>query len=55
MESPQKSKEKKERFWEKPKSDKNKDRKKKAPSKKSKKSKSKVKMIIPSRGKSGKK
>ncbi|GEM_PF-4376391 len=46
---------KKETFWEEDESKKNKDQKKKTPSKKSKKTKSKVKLITPSRGKSGKK
>jgi hypothetical protein len=55
MDTTQKKREKKDRFWEKIKFNQNKDPKKKAPSKKNKKQKPKVKMVIPSRKKAEKK
>lgn len=51
METTRKRREKKEKYWEKTKSNKNKDQKKTTPAKKSKNTKPKVKLIIPSRGK----
>lgn len=55
MDTTQKRREKKEKFWKKTKVNKDKDQKKTTPAKKSKKAKPKVKLVIPSRGKAGKK
>ena len=55
MDTTQKRREKKDKFWKKPKVKKNKDQKKTTPAKQSKKDKPKVKLVIPSRGKAGKK
>ena len=55
MDTTQKRREKKEKFWKKPKVEKDKSQKKTTPAKKTKKVKSKVKRIIPSRSKAGKK
>ena len=55
MDTTKKRREKKAKFWKKTNADKNKNQEKTTLAKKSKKTKPKVKLVIPSRGKAGKK
>lgn len=55
MDTTQKRREKKAKFWKKPKVNKNKEKEKAPRAKKKNKEKPKVKLVIPSRGKAGKK